>query len=101
MKPGPFEYLAPRTLPEALSALESQDRDVRLIAGGQSLVPMMNFRLAQPDLLIDLNNIPELAGIEVRNDGLVRIGAMTRHRAVETSEVIREQLPLLDRKSVV
>lgn len=94
MKPCSFKYIAPTTVNEALDALTSGE-DARLLGGGQSLVPMMNFRLAQPELLIDLNRIPELAGIDVRADGSVRIGAMTRHRTVERSDVIRKRIPLL------
>ncbi|WP_129782455.1 FAD binding domain-containing protein [Peristeroidobacter soli] len=95
MKPAAFEYIAPVTVEEALEALGGSGKDARVLGGGQSLVPMMNFRLAQPELLIDLNRISELAGIAIREDGVVRIGAMTRHRTVELSPEIRECLPLL------
>ncbi len=95
MKPCAFEYAAPVTLAAALAALAAGGDDARLLAGGQSLVPIMNFRLAAPSLLIDLNRVSELAGIEARADGTIRIGAMTRHRAVENSALIKDRLPLL------
>jgi len=95
MKPGPFVYHAPSTLDEALAALEEGGWDAKVIAGGQSLVPAMNFRLAQPGVLIDLNGIAELAGIEPAGSGGVRIGAMTRQRAVERSALVAERAPLL------
>lgn len=95
MKPSSFDYVAPTSLQDALRALEAGGDDVRIIAGGQSLVPIMNFRLAAPERLIDLNRIPELTGIGHVSDGMIRIGAMTRHREVETSAFLRTHLPLL------
>jgi carbon-monoxide dehydrogenase medium subunit len=94
MKPSAFEYHAPKSVEEALGVLERYGGEARLLAGGQSLVPMMNFRLATPSALIDLNRIPQLAGI-TEEDGAVRIGAMTRQRALEFSPLIAEKLPLL------
>ena len=94
MKPSAFEYHAPNSVEEALELLERYAGEARLLAGGQSLVPMMNFRLATPGALIDLNRIPELAGI-TEEDGAIRIGAMTRQRALEFSPLIAEKLPLL------
>jgi CO/xanthine dehydrogenase FAD-binding subunit len=94
MKPRGFDYVAPTTLDGALQALSSGD-DVRLLAGGQTLVPIMNFRLATPDRLVDLNGVRELSGIALQDDGSLVIGAMTRHRAVEQSDLVREQMPLL------
>lgn len=94
MKPAPFEYHAPRSLEEALALLDSEGPDARVIAGGQSLVPMLALRLARPEVLIDLNRIPELAGI--RQEGsTIRIGAMTRQAHALASPLILEQLPLL------
>ncbi len=93
MKPASFDYLAPTSLEEAL-ALLADNPDAKLIAGGQSFVPVMNFRLASPPLLIDLNRIPSLAYINSDSTGL-RIGAMTRNRALETSDVVRSANPLL------
>ena len=94
MKPPPFEYYAPSTVEEALQLLRELGPDAKPLAGGQSLVPMMNFRIVHPRHIIDLNRIPELAYIRTEEGGL-RIGAMTRHREVEHSEIIRARWPLL------
>lgn len=93
MKPAPFDYHAPSTLAEAVGLLASLE-NAKLLAGGQSLVPMMNFRYLLPDHLIDLNGVAELAGITVLGDRL-RIGAMTRQRELEFSEVVARRCPLL------
>jgi aerobic carbon-monoxide dehydrogenase medium subunit len=94
MKPASFEYHAPQTIDEAVRLLQRHDGDARVLAGGQSLIPMMNFRIAAPAVIIDLNRIPELAYIE--EDGpIIRIGAMTRQRAVEFSPLVAGKLPLL------
>ena len=93
MKPPPFSYHRPQTLPDALEMLATLE-DAKLLAGGQSLMPMMNFRYVMPANLIDLNRIPELSGIEARGDALV-IGAMTRQRDLELSPLIRARCPLL------
>src|SRR5260221_6540721 len=69
MKPAPFEYVAPRTLDEALDALARGGPDAKVLAGGQSLIPLLNFRLARPTLLVDLNRIPALAFVQPRNGG--------------------------------
>ena len=79
MKPAKFEYHAPTSIDEALSILGRYDGEARVLAGGQSLVPMMNFRLAQPRAIVDLNRIAELAFIEEEGE-VVRIGSMTRQR---------------------
>jgi len=94
MKPAPFEYYAPNTIEEALSLLNQHADDAKVLAGGQSLVPTMNFRLAQPAVLIDLNRIPDLFGIE-DTGSTVRIRAMTRQASVEKSDVVRQKLPLI------
>ena len=94
MKAPDFAYARPTTLDEALALLAEHGEDARLLAGGQSLVTSLNMRLAAPSLLIDLNRIPDLAGI-AESDGLVRIGAMARHREVGESPLVRERLPLL------
>jgi len=93
MKPAPFDYEAPTTIADALKLLGSHE-DARPIAGGQSLVPMLAFRLARPSLLVDLNRIPSLAGIEEKG-GVLRIGAMTRQAAVLASETVKHHAPLL------
>jgi CO/xanthine dehydrogenase FAD-binding subunit len=95
MKPRGFEYMAPTTLQGALQALHDGGEEARLLAGGQTLVPIMNFRLATPDLLVDLNGVNELSGIALKPDGALKIGAMTRHRMVELSDVVRDAMPLL------
>lgn len=94
MKPGPFVMYRPRELAEALDILTRHGEDARLIAGGQSLVPMMNLRLASPVVLIDLNNVAELAGIRLDGD-VVRIGAATRQQDVLESDLVRVHAPLV------
>jgi CO/xanthine dehydrogenase FAD-binding subunit len=94
VKPAKFDYHAPATLDQAIALLQEYNGEARLLAGGQSLLPMMNFRLVTPAALVDLNRIPDLAYIRFDN-GMVRIGAMTRHRTVEFSPVIAQRLPLL------
>lgn len=93
MKPAPFDYHCPKTLAEALQLLATLD-NARPLAGGQSLLPMLNLRLATPAHLVDLGRIPELAGIEETATGL-RIAAMTTQRTLERSALIRTQCPLL------
>lgn len=95
MKPARFEYAAPRDIAHALALLASGGADARFIAGGQSLVPAMAFRLARPSLLVDLGRVASLRGIRAEGDGAVNFGAMTRHADVERSELVRERLPLL------
>ncbi len=94
MKPPPFEYHAPREVDEALELLGRYGGDAKVLAGGQSLMPLLNFRLSRPAALVDLNRVPSLAGIR-EDDGVVRVGAMTRQRAIEFSDVIRRRVPLL------
>lgn len=93
MKPPAFEHHLPRTLPEALQSLRTLE-NARLVAGGQSLMPMLNYRLAYPDHLIDLNGVADLAYIREEN-GEVRIGAMTAQRTIEFSPLVKRRLPLL------
>jgi carbon-monoxide dehydrogenase medium subunit len=94
MKPAPFIYLAPSTLEEAIALLVAHGETAKLLAGGQSLVPMMNFRLARPEQVIDLNRVQGLDYITER-DGMLMVGAMTRQRSLERSELIRQHYPLL------
>ncbi len=94
MKPAKFEYHAPSTLDEAIALLVRYGGDAKVLAGGQSLVPLLNFRLARPAALVDLNRIRALAYIRDEN-GLVRFGAMTRQRTIEFSPVVARRLPLL------
>jgi aerobic carbon-monoxide dehydrogenase medium subunit len=94
MKPPKFDYHAPKSVDEALALLERYGGDAKLLAGGQSLVPLLNFRLSRPAAIVDLNRIPSLAYIK-EADGQVRLGAMTRQRTIEFSPVVKERLPLL------
>jgi aerobic carbon-monoxide dehydrogenase medium subunit len=94
VKPAKFEYHAPGSVGEALAILERYDGEARVLAGGQSLVPMMNFRLAQPRAIVDLNRIAELAFIEEEGE-VVRIGSMTRQRRLEFEPLVAAKLPLL------
>ena len=94
MKPAPFAYHRPATVDEALTVLARHGGDAKPLAGGQSLIPAMNFRLARPAVLVDLNRIAALAGIRGSADGL-RIGTMTRQRAVERDTTVARDAPLL------
>jgi len=94
VKPPPFDYLAPASVEEALALLGDLGEGARALAGGQSLVPLLNFRLVRPRHLVDLNGLTELAGIR-EDDGQLVIGAMTRQRAVERSALVRARCPLL------
>ncbi len=95
MKPAPFRYHAPETLEEALDILAEDPWEAKILAGGQSLIPAMNFRLAQPTILVDLNRLAELAYVEATDDGGLRIGAMTRQAVVERDALVAERAPLL------
>jgi aerobic carbon-monoxide dehydrogenase medium subunit len=95
MKPPPFRYHRPQTREELGALLASLD-NAKILAGGQSLMPMLNLRVIAPDHLIDINRIPELAGIRETVDG-IEIGAMTRQAEILSSPMIRNQLPLLAR----
>src|SRR5215208_3583797 len=95
MKPAPFEYFAPQSLEEALDLKSQYSSDeARILAGGQSLVPAMNFRVVQPSVLIDLNRVAELSYIREDED-VLRIGAMTRERQLESDPLIARWSPLL------
>ena len=94
MKPAPFLYSAPATLTEALALLNRHGDEAKVLAGGQSLIPVMNFRLAQPGMLVDLNGVGSLDFIRAEQDGL-HIGAMTRQRRVERSHLVAEHSPLV------
>jgi CO/xanthine dehydrogenase FAD-binding subunit len=94
MKPPPFEYAAPRKTDEALALLAQHGDRAKVLAGGQSLLPLLNFRLSQPEVLVDVNRVAELAYVRPSNGGLA-IGALTRQHALERSEAVRERLPIL------
>jgi carbon-monoxide dehydrogenase medium subunit len=95
MKPAPFTYHAPATMDEALARLAEHGWDAKVLAGGQSLIPLMNFRLAQPSVLVDLNNISELFYIRPARDGGVLVGAMARQRQVEHDSLVAQRAPLI------
>lgn len=93
MKPAPFAYLRPSTLEEALAALAGE-QGAKVLAGGQSLVPLLSMRLAAPSMLVDINALPDLGHVRVAEDG-VRIGALARHAEVLASPEAAEAQPLL------
>jgi carbon-monoxide dehydrogenase medium subunit len=95
MKPAPFEYQAPESLAAALDLLAHHGGEAKVLAGGQSLIPVMNFRLAQPALLIDLNRLSELDFLRRGEDGGLSIGAMTRQRRLERDPLVAAAAPLL------
>ncbi|HSF82556.1 MAG TPA: xanthine dehydrogenase family protein subunit M [Anaerolineales bacterium] len=96
MKPAPFEYISPTTVDEALLHLAEYGYEAKVLAGGQSLIPMMNFRLARPAVIIDINKIKELFYIrENQEDGDLRIGAMSRHSQVEHNSLVADRAPLI------
>jgi carbon-monoxide dehydrogenase medium subunit len=94
MKPAAFEYFAPASLDEALKLLGKHGAAAKLLAGGQSFMPMANFRVLRPEVVIDLNRIEALGYIREGDSGLA-IGAMTRHRAIERSDLVRRRCPLM------
>ncbi len=94
MKPVPFAYHRPASLDEALALLERYGPDARVLAGGQSLVPALNMRLAAPAALVDINRLPGLDGISLEPGGLV-IGALVRHGVVEDSALVARHAPLM------
>ena len=95
MKPAKFEYFAPESLPEALELLGQYGADAKLLAGGQSLMPLMNMRLVRPGVVIDINGIEDLSFISPAQDGGLAIGALTRQREVERSSLVQQRIPLL------
>jgi carbon-monoxide dehydrogenase medium subunit len=95
MKPPPFDYAAPKSIPEVIQLLQEAPEDTSLLAGGQSLVPMLNMRLAQPELLIDLNRVEGLDAIEAAANGRVRFGSMVRQLRLEKESQLRARLPLM------
>lgn len=94
MKPAPFDYLAPTTVNDACAALAAACGGAALLAGGQTLMPLLNLRMSQPFILIDLNKIPQLQGVS-RVDGGIRIGPMTRQCDAIDSELLQHELPVL------
>jgi carbon-monoxide dehydrogenase medium subunit len=96
MKAAAFDYHLPASVETAVEMLSELGDEAKVLAGGQSLVPVMAMRLGRPEHIIDVNRIGELAGV-TRSDGTVRVGALTRHRALERDEVIGDAVPLLAR----
>ena len=94
MKPPPFDYKDPRSLDEALAVLSEHGEDGKVLAGGQSLVPLLNFRLAQPSVIVDVNRVEELSYLR-RREGALHIGALCRQARLEQSPVAREGWGLL------
>ena len=94
MKPASFDYIVVESIDMAVASLAETGPDAKIIAGGQSLVPMLNFRLLRPSLLVDINRIPGLASIEETETG-IRVGALTRHHQLEMSPIIGRHLPVL------
>ncbi|TWH16107.1 carbon-monoxide dehydrogenase medium subunit/6-hydroxypseudooxynicotine dehydrogenase subunit alpha [Rhodococcus rhodochrous J45] len=94
MKPSVFEYLRPESIDEALRMLAEDPDDSKILAGGQSLIPVLNFRMASPERLIDINRLTDLAYLRSA-DGELRIGALTRHAMLEKSGLIERRWPLL------
>src|ERR1043166_2857242 len=94
MKPPSFEYAAPKTVDEAVALLSQHEGDAKILAGGQSLMPLLNMRLARPALLVDVARIDGLDYIREADGGLA-IGAMTRQRSVEFSELVKSRYPLI------
>lgn len=95
MKPAPFEYLAPNDLEAALAAMRQHGYDAKLLAGGQSLIPLLNFRLASPSILVDLNPLGDLDFVRPSPGGGLQIGAMTRQSRLGSDPLITERAPLL------
>jgi CO/xanthine dehydrogenase FAD-binding subunit len=95
LKPAPFDYVAAHSLEAALSTLQEYGDDAKLLAGGQSLIPLLNFRLAKPTILVDLNRVPNLDYVRPAVEGGLRLGAMVRQSRLETDPLIAEKVPLL------
>lgn len=95
MKPAPFEYHAPESIEQALELLHEYGDEAKILAGGQSLVPAMNFRIVQPSVLVDINRLPEISYIREDDGAVLRVGAMTRERQLEFGPLISKRTPLL------
>jgi aerobic carbon-monoxide dehydrogenase medium subunit len=94
MFPAAFDYVAPSTLSEALSILKERGDDAKVMAGGQSLIPLLKLRFSQPALVVDIGRLPAMAEIK-RDDGHVRVGALVRHVDVERSKELAKLLPIM------
>src|ERR1044071_9707942 len=96
MKPAPFDYILPTTIDEACAALDEAGGGATILAGGQTLIPLLNLRMSQPFVVVDINKIAALRGIS-RGDAGTRIGPMTRQCDVITSNTLARELPALVR----
>jgi CO/xanthine dehydrogenase FAD-binding subunit len=94
LKPAPFDYVAPMSLEAAVHALAAAEGDGKVMAGGQSLMPLLNFRMTRPTVVVDLMHIPGMSFIEARGDAIA-IGALTRHADLEFSDLIAKKLPVM------
>ncbi|MDB5605647.1 MAG: carbon monoxide dehydrogenase [Bradyrhizobium sp.] len=94
MKPAAFDYIAPKSVEAAVEALAAANGDGKVLAGGQSLMPLLNFRMTRPAIIVDLMHIPGMSFIELRGDRVV-IGAMTRHADLEFSNLVAAKLPVM------
>jgi carbon-monoxide dehydrogenase medium subunit len=94
MYPPPFDYLAPRSVEEALEVLAERGDDAKVLAGGQSLIPLLKLRFAAPEVLVDINRVPGLDALSEEN-GWLRIGPLVRHRDAERSALLRERYPTM------
>src|SRR5215470_10431639 len=95
MYPSRFRYEAPRSLGEAVSLLHEGGDDAKVLAGGQSLVPLMKLRFASPELLVDINNLPDLDFHRVDADGSIHVGALCRHATLERSDILAGRQPTM------
>jgi carbon-monoxide dehydrogenase medium subunit len=95
MKPAPFDYCCPDSVDEALEVLSTRAGEAKVMAGGQSLVPMLNFRVVRPELIVDVSRLLELEYVRERADGGLTIGALTRHRVLETSPLVVRRFPVI------
>ena len=95
MKPAPFEYFAPENVREALALLEQYGDEAKILAGGQSLMPLMNLRLARPKVVIDINRLSDLQNVSSCSNGDLVIGALSRQRTVERSDLVQRENPVL------
>lgn len=95
MYPSRFHYEAPRSLEEAFSLLQTYGDEAKVLAGGQSLIPLIKLRFAAPAVIVDINNIYGMDYHEEDSDGSLRIGALCRHRTLERSELLRSKYPTM------
>src|SRR5262245_52867788 len=95
MKPAPFKYVAAESLEAAMAVKAEHGDEARFLAGGQSLIPAMNFRLAQPGVLIDINPLQDLDYVRATGDGGLAVGALTRNRTLEQSALVAQRQPLV------